>query len=131
MLDIAGPTGGDPPGMGGKGRRTGSRVPAGGTGLRGWRVYGWRRAMILDERGEACMARRLLLRMDPRVLLTVGGGERGEASSEAECARNPAHPHDRGAADLGPARGAAPADLTRYTEGNQMAAETPGSTRRG
>jgi len=55
--------------------------------------------MILDERRKASLARDMLLRLEPRVHLTVGAGERGESSSEAECARNPAHPHDRGAAD--------------------------------
>jgi hypothetical protein len=54
--------------------------------------------MILDERRKASLARHLLLRLEPGVVLTVGGGERGEASSEAECARNPAHPRDRGTA---------------------------------
>jgi hypothetical protein len=34
------------------------------------------------------LAQSVLLRLDPGVLATVGRGERSEASSEAECARN-------------------------------------------
>jgi len=55
--------------------------------------------------------RRLLLWLDPELLVTVGRGERGEAASEAGRAGPRAHPHDRGAADWLPGRGTAHADV--------------------
>jgi len=57
------------------------------------------------------MVGHLLLRLEPRVHLAVGRGERGEATSKAQRARNPAHRHDRGAAGWRRGRDPAPADL--------------------
>jgi hypothetical protein len=81
--------------------------------------------MILDERRKALLARDMLVRLEPRMHLTVGGGERDEATSETQRARDPAHHHDRGAASCHPARDAAPAALARVHSGYRGAVETP------
>ena len=60
------------------------------------------------------MARHLFLRLEWRVHLAVGCGERGEAPSQAECVGHRAHRYDRGAAGQRSARDATPSDLGRY-----------------
>ncbi len=40
--------------------------------------------MILDQRRKASLARHVLLRLEPRVHLTVGSGECCEAASETQ-----------------------------------------------
>lgn len=63
----------------------------------------------------------LLLRLEQRVHLTVGRRERGEAASETQRARHPAHHHDRGAAEPARAGTARPAaDLVLKREQRQL-----------
>ena len=51
--------------------------------------------MRRDEHRDASLARDLLVRLEPRVHLTMGGGERGETASQAECVGHRAHRYDR------------------------------------
>jgi hypothetical protein len=44
--------------------------------------------MILDQRRKASLARHVLLRLEPRVHLTVGSGECCEAASETHALRS-------------------------------------------
>jgi len=80
---------------------------------------------------DAPLARHLLLRMDPRVHLEVGCGERGEIASETQRASDPAHHHDRAAAGRRPTRATAPADLARYTRATGWLPRHPAIARRG
>ena len=47
------------------------------------------------DRAQAALVRYLLLRLEPRVHLTVGRGEPGEAPSQAACVGHRAHRYDR------------------------------------